>query len=108
MPDWMFLEEQTQYQAYAKNVLLVTFALQLLLTGVALPWVEELYFRGYLLPRLSRYGMCNAVASRPHSEYDRATAAPSWRPMIPQIEAWFSVQLQRGLTSPMMLPIRHK
>jgi membrane protease YdiL (CAAX protease family) len=56
LPDWMFLEEQTQYQAYAKNVLLVPLALQLVLTGVALPWVEELYFRGYLLPRLSRYG----------------------------------------------------
>jgi membrane protease YdiL (CAAX protease family) len=56
LPDWMFLDEQTQYQAYAKNVLLVTFALQLAVTGVALPWVEELYFRGTLLPRLSRYG----------------------------------------------------
>jgi len=55
LPDWMFLEEQTQYQAYAKSALLATFALQLVLTGVALPWVEELYFRGYLLPRLSRY-----------------------------------------------------
>ena len=56
LPDWMFLDEQTQYQAYDKSVLLVTFGLQLVLTGVALPWVEELYFRGYLLPRLSRYG----------------------------------------------------
>ena len=56
LPGWIFLDEQTQYQAYAKGVLLVTFALQLVLTGVALPWVEELYFRGYLLPRLSRYG----------------------------------------------------
>jgi membrane protease YdiL (CAAX protease family) len=56
LPDWTFLEERTQYQAYAKNALLVTFALQLILTGVALPWVEELYFRGYLLPRLSQYG----------------------------------------------------
>jgi len=56
LPDWMFLEEQTQYQAYASNVLVVTFVLQLVLTGLALPWVEELYFRGYLLPRLSRYG----------------------------------------------------
>jgi membrane protease YdiL (CAAX protease family) len=55
LPDWMFLEEQTQYQAYAKSALLATFAVQLALTGVALPWVEELYFRGYLLPRLSRY-----------------------------------------------------
>jgi membrane protease YdiL (CAAX protease family) len=56
LPDWMFLEEQTQYQAYAGNVLVLTFVLQLVLTGLALPWVEELYFRGYLLPRLSRYG----------------------------------------------------
>jgi membrane protease YdiL (CAAX protease family) len=56
LPDWMLLDEQTQYQAYDKSALLVTFALQLVLTGVALPWVEELYFRGYLLPRLSRYG----------------------------------------------------
>jgi len=56
LPDWMFLEEQTQYQAYPKTVLLVTFTLHLLLTGVALPWVEELSFRGTLLPRLSRYG----------------------------------------------------
>jgi membrane protease YdiL (CAAX protease family) len=56
LPDWMFLEEQTQYQAYDKSVLLVTLVLQLVLTGVALPWIEELYFRGYLLPRLSRYG----------------------------------------------------
>ena len=56
LPEWMFLEEQTQYQAYARGALLVTFTLQLILTGLALPWVEELYFRGYLLPRLSRYG----------------------------------------------------
>jgi membrane protease YdiL (CAAX protease family) len=55
LPDWMFLEEQTQYLAFGKGVLLATFALQLVVTGVALPWVEELYFRGYLLPRLSRY-----------------------------------------------------
>jgi hypothetical protein len=34
----------------------VTLTLQLILTGVALPWIEELCFRGYLLPRLSRYG----------------------------------------------------
>lgn len=56
LPAWLFLEERTQYEVYAKNVLVAIFALQLVLTGVALPWVEELYFRGYLLPRLSRYG----------------------------------------------------
>ena len=57
LPGWMFLEEQTQYESYAKSVLLAVFAFQLVLTGVALPWVEELYFRGYLLPRISRYRM---------------------------------------------------
>ena len=55
LPSWMFLEEQSQYLAYAKNILITTFAFQLVLTGIALPWIEELYFRGYLLPRISRY-----------------------------------------------------
>ena len=56
LPAWFFLEEQTQYETYAKGVLVAVFAFQLVLTGVALPWIEELYFRGYLLPRISRYG----------------------------------------------------
>ena len=55
LPDWVFLEEQTQYESYAKNVLVMVFVLQLVLTGIILPWVEELYFRGYLMPRISRY-----------------------------------------------------
>ena len=57
LPDWIFLEEQTQYEAYTKSVLVVIFSLQLLITGIILPWVEELYFRGYLLPRISRFGI---------------------------------------------------
>jgi len=55
LPGWLFLDEQTQYEAYPKGVLVAVFALQLVLTGVVLPWVEELYFRGFLLPRISRY-----------------------------------------------------
>lgn len=55
LPKWMFLEEQSQYLAFAKNILVITFAFQLVLTGIVLPWIEELYFRGYLLPRISRY-----------------------------------------------------
>ena len=57
LPDWMFLEEQKQYESYTKGVLIAIFSFQLVLTGVILPWIEELYFRGYLLPRISRYGM---------------------------------------------------
>ena len=55
LPDWIFLEEQTQYEAYSKNILVLIFTIQLVLTGIILPWVEELYFRGYLMPRISRY-----------------------------------------------------
>jgi len=55
LPAWIFLEQQTQYESYARPVLLVVFSLQLVLTGLVLPWVEELYFRGYLLPRIDRF-----------------------------------------------------
>ncbi|MGW8182108.1 MAG: CPBP family intramembrane glutamic endopeptidase, partial [bacterium] len=55
LPNWFFLEERSQYEAYSRNVLIVVFVFQLILTGIILPWVEELYFRGYLLPRISRF-----------------------------------------------------
>lgn len=56
LPTWIFLEDQAQYLAYGKAILVFTFSLQLVLTGIVLPWVEELYFRGFLLPRLDRLG----------------------------------------------------
>lgn len=56
LPDWLFLDEQTQYESFGKRELIIVFVFQLVLTGIILPWVEELYFRGYLMPRISRYG----------------------------------------------------
>jgi membrane protease YdiL (CAAX protease family) len=56
LPAWLFLDEQSQYYAFPRNVLVAVFTFQLVLTGVTLPWTEELYFRGYLLPRIERYG----------------------------------------------------
>lgn len=41
---------------YARSTVIITLELSLILTGMILPAIEELYFRGYLLPRLSRYG----------------------------------------------------
>jgi hypothetical protein len=55
LPKWFFLDDAAQYAGYAKNILVLVFTLQLLITGIVLPWVEELYFRGYLMPRISRY-----------------------------------------------------
>jgi membrane protease YdiL (CAAX protease family) len=56
LPGWIFLDDATIYEAYGKTVLVVVFTLHLVVTGIILPWVEELYFRGYLMPRISRYG----------------------------------------------------
>jgi membrane protease YdiL (CAAX protease family) len=55
LPDWLFLDNPDQYAAYNRSVLLVTFGLALFVRGIAIPIVEELYFRGFLLPRLSRF-----------------------------------------------------
>jgi membrane protease YdiL (CAAX protease family) len=55
LPDWFYFENTTQYEGYSKNILVLVFSLQLLITGIILPWVEELYFRGYLMPRISRF-----------------------------------------------------
>jgi len=41
---------------YPRSTVIVTLVISLLLTGILLPIVEELYFRGYLLPRLSWLG----------------------------------------------------
>ncbi len=55
LPEWFFIDNAAQYEGYAKNILIIVFSLHLLVTGIILPWVEELYFRGYLMPRISRY-----------------------------------------------------
>jgi len=55
LPDWIFLNDAYQYEAYSQGTLLVTLTLFLIVTGIALPWVEELYFRGFLMPRISRF-----------------------------------------------------
>ena len=55
MPAWLFFEELSQYDGFSKNVLILVFTLQLAVTGILLPLVEEYYFRGYLLPRISRF-----------------------------------------------------
>jgi membrane protease YdiL (CAAX protease family) len=55
LPDWIFLNDAPQYEAYSQGTLLVTLTLFLIVTGIALPWIEELYFRGFLMPRISRF-----------------------------------------------------
>jgi membrane protease YdiL (CAAX protease family) len=57
LPDWFFLEDQGQYEGFNKSVLVAVFSFQLILTGIVLPWIEELYFRGFLMPRMPQIGV---------------------------------------------------
>jgi membrane protease YdiL (CAAX protease family) len=54
--EWFFFFDLSQYEGYARPTLILTFYVYLIVNGVAMPFVEELYFRGYLLPRLERFG----------------------------------------------------
>ena len=61
LPEWFEMRDASMLAAYPRSVLIVTFALYILLNGIAAPIIEELYFRGYLMPRLSRFGRWTPV-----------------------------------------------
>ncbi len=57
LPDWYALRNLLEIpSSYPREALLVTAFGALILNGVVGPLVEELYFRGHLLPRISRFG----------------------------------------------------
>jgi len=57
LPDWFFIFAfESNLENYTKSALLLTAVLNMVLNGLLGPIVEELYFRGYLLPRISRLG----------------------------------------------------
>jgi len=57
LPDWYALRHLLEIKtAYSREAILVTAICALILNGVVGPIVEELYFRGHLLPRISRFG----------------------------------------------------
>lgn len=56
LPDWYIYTNLDAFEAYSRRVLIATFSVRLLLDGFVFPVIEELYFRGYLQPRLSRFG----------------------------------------------------
>jgi uncharacterized protein len=56
IPAWFEVRNVDELLQYSKSNLTITFVLTLLLNGIAAPIIEELYFRGYLMSRLSRFG----------------------------------------------------
>ena len=51
LPDWFFITED--FSIYSKTIQIVNWLGIFLLTGILGPYVEELYFRGFLLPRMA-------------------------------------------------------
>jgi hypothetical protein len=56
LPSWFVFSDLRQYVQFSRFVLIIVFSARLLLDGFLFPVVEEMYFRGYLLPRVSRFG----------------------------------------------------
>jgi hypothetical protein len=56
LPSWYVYSDLDQYARFSPAVLIVVFSARLALDGFLFPVVEELYFRGYLLPRMARFG----------------------------------------------------
>lgn len=54
LPSWSLLS-QLDFSQYSGAVLKATLLMGLAVDGILGPVVEELYFRGYLLPRISRF-----------------------------------------------------
>jgi hypothetical protein len=61
LPEWFEMRDPGQLFGYSRTALQITFGVYLLINGFAAPIVEELYFRGYLMPRLSHFGRWTPV-----------------------------------------------
>jgi membrane protease YdiL (CAAX protease family) len=55
LPDWYLYD--VEYSGYSKQVLLITGIARILVDGMIIPYIEEIYFRGYLLPRIKGKGL---------------------------------------------------
>ncbi len=110
LPEWFELRNPALMAAYPKPVLAITFGVYLLLNGIVAPIVEELYFRGYLLPRLSRFGRW-----APAIELALFTLYHFWQPyywvtqflgLLPVVYAvWWKRNIKLGISVHMLLNV---
>jgi membrane protease YdiL (CAAX protease family) len=63
MPGYLLPDGVEKYGPFAPTAVLITLVLGLVLDGFTNPIIEELYFRGYLLPRISRFGLLAPLMS---------------------------------------------
>src|SRR5437762_2361194 len=53
LPEWFTVQD---FSGYSRQIILLTLVLNLIVNGFFAPFVEEFYFRGYLLPRMAAWG----------------------------------------------------
>ncbi len=56
LPPWYVFGKISQYSGFGRGVLLTVFGGRLVFDALLSPYVEETYFRAYLLPGISRFG----------------------------------------------------
>ena len=56
LPDWFYIFDVEQFKVFSREALMITFWIGLVVNGFVAPIIEEFYFRGHLLPRLSGPG----------------------------------------------------
>lgn len=64
LPEWFNINDII-YNApkYSNTTLIITFILSFIVLGIITPLIEELYFRGYLLPRIAQYESTSPLIS---------------------------------------------
>jgi len=60
LPNWYMYDEEFK-NGYTKQALMVTGILRIFFDGLILPYIEEIYFRGYLLPRIKVKGIVTPI-----------------------------------------------
>jgi CAAX protease family protein len=75
LPAWFI--GASDFSQYSRGAILATLGLNLLVNGLLAPVVEELYFRGHLLPRIGRFGRLAPVIGA-----TLFTIYHFWQPMI--------------------------
>jgi membrane protease YdiL (CAAX protease family) len=60
LPEWYHVRD---FEGYSQRIVIITLLLNILLNGLLAPFLEEIYFRGYLLPRMEQWGKFAPVLS---------------------------------------------
>lgn len=56
LPDWFTILSVEEYAGFSRSALLTTFGFMVIVNWFLGPVIEDLYFRGYLLPRIYQAG----------------------------------------------------